>query len=730
MPDLSSDRAPRGLRIVAVACFLLMFCSMSFAAARPNIIIILSDDMGFSDLGCYGGEIHTPNLDHLAADGLRFTQFYNCARCCPSRACLLSGLYPHQADIGHMTEDRHRPGYRGDLSAHCVTIAQVLRPAGYSTYQVGKWHVTRYTTPDGPDANWPRQRGFDHSYGTLTGAGSFFDPSRLVRDNVFISPYADPGYAPRGAYYYTDAIADNACQYIDEQCRTSRDKPFFMYVAFTAAHWPMQAPADEIAKYAGKYDGGYEPVRLARFERLKQMGLINPRWDLSPQAEDWNNVPDEKWEARCMEVYAAMVDRMDQGIGRIVQTLSRDGKLDDTLILFLEDNGGNYEPMGRNGTGRRLAQPSLPKLPADYKQMDMIPRQTRDGWPVLQGRGVLPGPADTYIAYGRGWANVSNTPFREYKHFVHEGGISTPLIAHWPDHIKRHGELVTEPAHLIDLMATCVDLAGATYPKTHGANAVTPPEGLSLVPLFDGKTIQRDAIYWEHEGNRAMRQGKWKLVAKYPSGKWELYDMDADRTEMHDLSARQPKLTEELRKKWEAWADRTHVLPWPWKPPYGQKEQPIGSAARHFDLKPGDNLPPARAPRVVGNSISVAARVLEPGEGVILAHGGSAVGYALYVMDGRLCFAVRSHDELTVVQSKQPLPSGPFKAEAKLAANGAMTLSLDGKPAGVAHAPGSIEHAPLDGLQIGRDTNAPVGPYKAPFPFQGKIDSVTIDVGK
>ena len=699
------------------------------AAERPNIMIILSDDMGFSDLGCYGGEIHTPNLDRLASEGARFTQFYNCARCCPSRACLLSGLYPHQAGVGHMTEDHHLEGYEGELNSHCVTIAQVLAPAGYSTYLAGKWHVTRNTAPGKPDYDWPIQRGFQHCYSTLIGAGSFFDPGRLVRDNTFISAFNDPQYKPKGTYYYTDAIADNVCQYIDEHCKSDRDKPFFMYVAFTAAHWPMQAPDEEIAKYHGKYDGGYEPIRRARFERLKQMGMIDPNWELSPQAEDWDRVRDKKWEARCMEVYAAMIDRMDQGIGRIVDTLSRNGKLDNTLVLFMEDNGGNYEPMGRNGRGQRQAQPSLPKLPPDYIQPDMIPKQTRDGWPVLQGPGVLPGPADTYIAYGRGWGNVSNTPFREYKHFVHEGGISTPLVAHWPAHIKQHGELIKQPAHLIDLMATCVDLCGAQYPKTHDGNEITPMQGRSLAAAFDGKTIERDAIYWEHEGNRAIRQGKWKLVAKYPSGKWELYDMEADRTEMHDLSTQHPQEAQQLQKKWEAWADRTHVLPWPWTPPYGQKEPLIGSAEKHFDLKPGDNLPAARAPRLPGQPITISAQVIKGGDGVIVAQGGSAVGYSLYVQDGRLCFAVRSHDELTLIESKEPAPSGQFNVEAKLAADGTMTLRLDGKETGSAHATGTVDRSPRDGLQVGRDANGAVGPYRSPFAFQGQIEKVVVDVG-
>lgn len=566
----------------------LCFGPSAHAVARPNIVIILADDVGFSDIGCYGGEIHTPNLDALAADGVRFTQFYNTSRCCPSRACLLTGLYPHQAGIGHMT-DSWSPvfgdGYVRDLNEHCVTIAQVMRSAGYGTYAVGKWHVTQEIAPDSADKhNWPLHRGFDRYYGTIMGAGSFFDPAMLCRGDTAISPFADPEYHPPAGqpYYYTDAIGDQACRFIREHDRDQAAKPFFMYVAFTAAHWPMQALPADIAKYKGVYDGGYEPIRLARFAREKQLGLIDPAWDLSPQFGNWDKVRDKAWEARGMEVYAAMLDRMDQNIGRIVATLRDQHQLDNTLILYLQDNGGNYEPLGRNPkvNPTRADHPTLAPLPADYIQTEMRPKQTRDGWPMLDGRHVLPGPADSYIAYGKPWANVSNTPFREYKHFVHEGGISTPLIAHWPDGISRKGELEKQPGHLIDLMATCVDLAGATYPKTLDGHNIYAAEGTSLVPAFQGKPLPKRDLFWEHEGNRAMRDGNWKLVAKFPAGKWELYDIAHDRTEMHDLATAHPDRTRQMADQWEAWARRCHVLPWPWKPPYdGHKTLPVAANA-------------------------------------------------------------------------------------------------------------------------------------------------------
>ncbi len=531
-------------------------------AKPPNIVVILADDMGFSDIGCFGGEIATPNLDALAAGGLRFTQFYNTARCCPTRASLLTGLYPHQAGVGHMMEDRGVDGYRGDLNSRCRTIAEVLKPAGYRNYAVGKWHVTRFAGPDGPKHSWPLSRGFDRFYGTIHGAGSYYDPSSLVRDQAMISAYADPEYTPK-TYYYTDAISDHAVRFVGEHARDHGDSPFFLYVAYTAAHWPMQALPEDIAKYKGKYDGGYEPIRRARFEKAARLGLIDPGQPMGPPAGDWDAVEDKAWEAAGMEVYAAMIDRMDRGIGRLVAELGRTGQLEDTLILFLQDNGGCAEDMGRveregHPNIPRPGAPTLPPMaPTDLAAAGSVPAQTRDGYPVRMGSRVFPGPADTYVAYGRGWANVSNTPFRMYKHWVHEGGIGTPLIAHWPAGIADRGGLRREPGHLIDIMATCLDLSGAEYPAD-----ATPPEGRSLVDAFAGRPLGRDALYWEHEGNRAVRAGKWKLVAQRDRP-WELYDLEADRTERHDLASRESEKVRELAAKWDEWARRTHVLPYP-----------------------------------------------------------------------------------------------------------------------------------------------------------------------
>ncbi len=589
--------------LVACSLVAILFAPVATATVgdsrKPNIVVILSDDMGFSDIGCYGGEINTPTLDSLAAGGLRFTQFYNTARCCPTRASLLTGLYPHQAGVGHMTDDKGEkfPGYRGGLNQNCVTIAEVLKPAGYRNYAVGKWHVTlnAHLKNDGPKPTWPRQRGFDRFYGMISGGGSFYDPWTLARDNQLISPYADPEYKP-DRYYFTDAISDHAARFVGDHVRDYAGQPFFMYVAFTAAHWPMHALPEDIARYKGKYDGGYEPIRKARFEKATRLGLIDPKQGMTVQTGDWDKVANKPREIACMEVYAAMIDRMDCGIGRLVAELKRTGLFDNTLIFYLQDNGGCAEEMGRGVTkdridGPRADRPMLDPIPPETLPAALVPPQTRDGYPVRQGPNVMPGPYDTFVAYGRGWANVSNTPFREYKHWVHEGGISTPLIVHWPAGIRREkgvGSLLperpegcfaqktpdpffpsrTQPGHLIDIMATCVDVSGAKYPNQSGGRPITPPEGKSLVPAFANLPLDRDAIFWEHEGNRAVRAGDWKLVAKGPGGPWELYDLKTDRVEANNLAAENPAKAKELAAKWETWASRANVIPWIWEPEF------------------------------------------------------------------------------------------------------------------------------------------------------------------
>jgi arylsulfatase len=719
-----------GKAILSVLLLCTISCaihSLKAADSRPNIIIILSDDMGFSDIGCYGSEINTPTLDSLAKNGLRFAQFYNTARCCPTRASLITGLYPHQANVGHMTgRNTNAPEpYAGDLSRKAVTIAEALKPAGYGTYMVGKWHVTSHDEAKADNHNWPLQRGFDKFYGTIKGGGSFYDPTSLTRGNTFITPENDAEYRPK-SFYYTDALSDNATKFIQEHVKEKAGAPFFMYLAYTAAHWPMHAPEEAIAKYRGKYDSGYAPIRQRRFEQAKKLGLINAEWDLSPQAGDWDKVDNKAWEARCMEVYAAMIDRLDEGIGKVVATLKAQNMLDNTLIFFLQDNGGCAENMGRRDDPKHHLTNLKPMLPDDLQPSIWPPMQTRDGRPVLGGPGVMPGAANTYIAYGQAWANVSNTPFREYKHWVHEGGISTPLIAYWPKVIKRHGEIEKQPGHLIDLMATCVDVAQSQYPTEFSGQKITPKEGTSLKPAFVGNKLARqEPIFWEHEGNRAMRDGRWKLVAKSPGGNWELYDMDKDRTEMHDLAADQPARVKEMSTRWETWAKRAGVLPWIWKPAYGGTKEAFAGKNR-FELKSGDDLDEASAPDVAQRPFAITAEILQLGDGIILAQGGRTFGHALLVQQGKLKFLVRNNNQLETVESSQPLSSNTKVVSATLAKGGNVTLTANGSVVGTGKVTGLMGKTPVDGLQIGRDGHHEVGDYKGENPFQGKLGKVTM----
>ena len=539
---------------------------------QPNIVIIMADDMGFSDIGCYGSEIKTPVLDKLAKNGLRFTQFYNTSRCCPTRASLLTGMYQHQAGIGLMTGDNKLPGYRGELGRDVVTIAEALGTGGYRRYMSGKWHVTKHTRPQGPKDNWPLQRGFEKFYGTIIGAGSFFDPATLCRGNQFITPVNDAKYQPK-TYYYTDAISDNAVTFLQEHAKESPNKPVFLYVSYTTAHWPMHALPEDIARYKGVYDGGFQEIRAKRFARLKELGLIRKDLKLSPQSDNWEKAPNKEWDIRNMEVYAAMVDNMDRGIGRIVGEFERQGTLDNTLIMYLQDNGACAEGFGRYKSKKPYRTDYKPLGKDGFQTKIWPPMQTRDGRPVKNGPDAMAGPEDTFTGVGRGWANVSNTPFREYKHFAHEGGISSPFIVSWPKGIdpKNNGRIERQPGHLIDLMSTCLDAAGVKHPRKFGDHGIQPVEGVSLLPAFrGGKLARKDALYFDHHLNGAVRDGKWKLVRYGDSGRnaklhpWQLYDMEIDRSEQNDLAKKYPDKVNALAEKWEKWAVRARVKPWPW----------------------------------------------------------------------------------------------------------------------------------------------------------------------
>jgi arylsulfatase A-like enzyme len=524
---------------LAIGSSFALLCSGGTAgaadAARPNIVLILADDMGFSDLGCYGGEINTPTLDHLAADGIRFTQFYNCARCCPSRAALLTGLYPHQAGVGDMVDEYaravreklHSPAYADHLNPQTPTIAEVLRGAGYHTYMAGKWHLGYR------EEERPVHRGFERSFAVIEGAMNYYgfgiqhtglitNPPMVLDDQVYLPP--------REGFYATTAFTDKAVQYIHEHT----GGPFFLYLAYTAPHWPLHAPAEVVQKYRGKFKAGWDQLRAARLAWLQQHDLIATNCTLAPRPQAvraWDTLSPQEQEAfdERFAVYAAQVEMMDRGVARVMSELKAKHLEQNTVVLFLSDNGGAGENPNR----------SLP--------------------------GAVLGTRESFEGYALRWAHVSSAPFERTKCFAHEGGIAAPCIAYWPAGIpaELRGKLNRSVAHIIDLLPTCAELAQAPFPATLAGKKTTAPEGLSLVPTFLGQERTRPGmLFWEHEGGRAVRAGDWKLVAEHGEP-WELYNLGTDRTEQHDLMSTCPEKAKELTAAWEAWAARVDALPWP-----------------------------------------------------------------------------------------------------------------------------------------------------------------------
>ena len=511
-------------------------------ATRPNIVILLADDMGFSDIGCYGSEIPTPNLDALARGGLRFTQFYNSARCSPTRAALLTGLHPHQAGMGVLAEDPGRaapadaaPGYRQVLSHDSVTLAEVLRPAGYHTYIAGKWHLGYHG-----QEKWPLARGFERFYGIVAGAASYLHPSGARGLTLDTTPLPPPD---EKSFYTTDAFTDHGIQFVTEQ---KDDRPFFLYVAFNSPHWPLHAREEDIRRFVGRYRAGWDRLREERLARELSLGVVPAGTVLSPRDDAvraWESLtPEQQTQLDYrMAVYAAQVHRMDYDIGRLVETLRARGQLDNTLLFFLSDNGACAEPYDDLGGG-------------DFSSINQ---------PAAAGSGGKH-TGSGGSSYGTGWANASNTPFRRYKSRLHEGGIATPLIVHWPAGLQtKPGSLTSSPGYLTDFMPTVLEVSGAAYPTVAGEHGIQPLAGRSLTPLFRGAKLPADRwFFWEQYDNRAVRHGSWKAVrAAEARSLWELYDLATDPTELHDQSTTHPEILHELTAAWDQWATSHRVLP-------------------------------------------------------------------------------------------------------------------------------------------------------------------------
>ena len=523
---------------------------------KPNIVIILADDMGYSDIGAFGSEISTPNLDELAGRGVRFTQFYNSARCCPTRASLLTGVDPQVASVGHMVSDYELPGYRGFLGSDVVTIAEILRSEGYRTMLSGKWHVggtyhplheAQWEIAGSPGHPTPRQRGFERFYGILTGGGSYYRPPTLMRDDHFIEPDSPD-------YHLTDAIGEAAAQMIDE---CENDSPYFLYLSYTAPHWPLHAREPDIARYESRYRNGWDAIRTARHERLKALGIVDSKWTISARdggSHAWTDETNRDWEDLRMATYAAQIEQLDRSIGVVLDSIQRRRDSENTIVMFLSDNGGCAEFLNEDG--------DTDSWPGHYA------RPTIDGRPVHVGNTPLlrPGGDQTFMSYDLPWANASNSPFRLFKHWVHEGGISTPFIINWPRRLATG--VCHAPYHVQDTMASCLDAAGAEYPDEYQGNPIVPMSGESFLPAAAnasgslGIWTRSQPIFWEHEGNCAARDGEWKLVRKYP-GNWELYNMISDRTELNDLAAGDPNRVRRMVGEFTQWAADSRVLEWP-----------------------------------------------------------------------------------------------------------------------------------------------------------------------
>jgi len=671
-----------------------------FAAPRPNVLVILADDLGYSDLGCYGGEVPTPNIDRLAKGGARFSAFYNSARCCPSRASLITGLHPHEAGIGSFAQGKPTagwgPAYTGHLLDDTATLAEILGDAGYSTWMVGKWHM---------GIPGPIKRGFQNYFGYknfLAHSENQWDPEKYVRLPEGKKP--ELSY-PNENFFVTDVFTDYALEFL-KQARNQKDNPFFLYLAHSSPHFPVQAPKESIDRHVDTYRRGWDVLRTERFERQKKSGLVPADATLPPLSEvpvdrddianGYSGKPNPAWDslatdrredlARRGATFAAMVEHVDQGIGRILADLEKNGDLDNTLIFFTSDNGACYEwgPFGFDGKSRK----GLTTLHKGA-ELDRI------------------GQADTHHSYGSAWANLGNTPLNMYKHFCHEGGITSPMIAHWPAGIKARPGFIADPAHIMDIVPTVCEATGVPYPETRGEIDIQPVSGTSLLPVLRGTPLSERPLAFEHQQARGLRKGDWKLVwgKRQPDQvRWELYNLADDRSEQNDLAATHPEKLQQMILEWTIWARRVGAEPF--------QHTDAG------DITPrggSENSPVAKRPLTVYCKFEAGA----DRDGVLLAHGGREHGYALHLVAGKPAFDVRVNGKVTRVSGPKRV-NGRTKVTATLDKK-SITLSVNGEQVAEKPSPGLIPKQPKDDLSIGKDILSAAGNYEAPNPFDGTI---------
>lgn len=683
---------------------LLFLSNLGFCAQRPNVLLILADDLGFSDLSCYGGEIPTPNLDRLATGGARFSSFYTSARCCPSRASLITGLHPHQAGIGSFTQSKQPPGkglaYKGALLPTCVTLAEMLGDAGYSTWMVGKWHMA---------APGPIHRGFQNYYGYkdfLAHSEDQWDPSHYVR----LPESTKPELPVSEDFYVTDVFTDYSLEFL-KQARIDKTKPWLLYLAHSSPHFPIQAPKTSIDRHLETYRKGWDVLRAERFQRQKQLGLIPADATLPPLSEvpvdqddiangfsgkpnpAWDSLPADRREdlARRMATFAAMVEHIDQGIGRILADLEKNGELDNTLIAFLSDNGACYEwgPFGFDGRSR-LGKTTL---------------HTGDQLATI-------GQPGTHSSYGSGWANLGNTPLNMYKHFCHEGGIASPFLIHWPAGIEANPDFVTTPAHLMDVVPTVLEATGAKYPAERNGQQITPTEGTSLLSsIHNPKAIPARPLAFEHQEARGLRKGDWKLVwgKRQPDEvTWELYNLAEDRSEQNNVAQNYQAIKDELLTDWNNWAKRVGAAPFIIPEPGFKKKDTTRIESPKIDNRP--------------LTINATVQTDQP-HGVVLAQGGKEHGYALHFINGLPALDLRVNGKVTRLTAKEKV-TGEITLLAKITEK-KLILTVNGNTV-ESPSPGLIPVQPKDDLSLGQDTQTAAGNYEAPNPFNGKILSHNI----
>ncbi|MEU4804164.1 arylsulfatase [Actinosynnema sp. NPDC023587] len=703
----------------------------------PNVVVVLVDDLGYADVGPFGGEVRTPNLDALAAGGLRLTNYHTTPLCSPSRAALLTGLNPHRAGFAFPANaDPGYPAYSFQLPDDAPSLAESLRDAGYATFAVGKWHLTRdAASHDAADrSSWPLQRGFDRYFGSLEGLTNLHHPHRLVWDN---SPY--DGDYPDG-YFLTDDLTDRAVRMIDTLRANDPDKPFFLYFAHHAMHGPLGAKPADLDRYRGRYDEGWDVIRSRRFAKQLAEGLFPPGTVLPPRDADvspWDELPPERRElfARYMEVYAASLSNVDESVGRIVEALRRHGELDDTVIVFTSDNGATAEG-GAEGTRSYFSQfVHVPGVPGDWE---------RD---VARELDLLGGPQTT-VHYPRGWAQASNTPFRLYKSDTYAGGVRTPFIVHWPAGLEpglRH-----QYVYVTDVAPTLLDLAGVPRPTHRQGVPAVEQDGVSAAPVLRSAdaTSPHTTQYTETGGNRGYYADGWKIVTRhrpgtpYDDSEWELYHVAEDPTETTDVAAEHPAKLAELAAAWEAAAWHNAVFPLTDHSPAASLRRPADERLeRPVDLYPGTPLLERyRSAQLVQFRSFTAFADIEttPGDrGVLFAHGDQGGGYVVHVDDGHAHLTYNAYGDIHRT-TPIPLPEGAarvvLRAEALPDFRWEFALDTGSGEAVLGPVPQLIGLAPFTGISVGEDRGGPVDwashLRERTFPFTGTLRRVRYEPGE